>query len=245
LNAPALAESIDWMDAGTALVLAQADRLTDAEVRGPSALPDWTRAHVLSHLARNADALGNLLTWARTGVETPMYASADARASGIAAGAARAPAEIRADLHEASARFDTAVRGLPDAAWSATIRSGKGRVIDAGEVPWMRVREVWIHLVDLDAGVSFEDVPVAVLDALIVDAVASFSARPGCPAARLVATGRAPNAEPVWILGSPAEDVPEVRGATSALAGWLLGRDPGAGLVVGSGGALPQLGPWL
>ena len=31
----------------------------------------------------------------------------------------------------------------------------------------MRVREVWIHLVDLDVGVSFEDVPVAVLDALI------------------------------------------------------------------------------
>jgi maleylpyruvate isomerase len=99
--------------------------------------------------------------------------------------------------------------------------------------------------VDLDAGVSFEDVPVVVLDALIADAVVSFSARPGCPAARLVAAGRVPDVETVWTLGPPADDAPEVRGPTSALAGWVLGRDPGAGLVVGSGGALPQLGPWL
>jgi hypothetical protein len=30
-------------------------RLTDADARGPSLLPGWTRGHVLTHLARNAD----------------------------------------------------------------------------------------------------------------------------------------------------------------------------------------------
>nr|WP_254126579.1 maleylpyruvate isomerase N-terminal domain-containing protein [Amycolatopsis sp. CA-230715] len=30
-------------------------RLGDADVRAPSALPGWSRAHVLAHLARHAD----------------------------------------------------------------------------------------------------------------------------------------------------------------------------------------------
>jgi maleylpyruvate isomerase len=245
LKAPALAQSIEWMDPGTARVLECAERLSDAEVLEPSALPGWTRAHVLSHLARNADALVNLLTWARTGVETPMYTSADQRASDIEAGAGRAPAEIRADLRDAVARFDSAVRDLPDAAWSAPIRTRAGRAIDAAEVPWMRVREVWVHVVDLDAGVSFADVPVGLLDALIEDAAASFSARPACPAARLVATDRTTGAAAVWTLGSPTDDAPEVSGATSALAAWLLGRDAGRGLAVAPAGARPELPPWL
>jgi maleylpyruvate isomerase len=245
LIAPALAQSIGWMDAGTARVLACAERLADAEVLEASALPGWTRAHVLSHLARNADALGNLLTWARTGVETPMYASAEQRASGIEAGAGRAPSEIRADLREAVARFDAAVRDLPDASWSARIRTGAGRVIDAAEVPWLRVREVWVHVVDLDAGVSFADVPVGVLDALVEDVVASFSARPACPAARLVATDRSTGAAAVWMLGTAAEDAPEIRGTTSALAAWLLGRDAGGGLAIVPDGARPELPAWL
>jgi len=30
--------------------------LSDADVRRPSALPDWTVGHVLTHVARNADS---------------------------------------------------------------------------------------------------------------------------------------------------------------------------------------------
>ena len=41
-------------------------RMAGEAFRAPSALPGWTRAHVLTHLARNADAMVNLLTWART-----------------------------------------------------------------------------------------------------------------------------------------------------------------------------------
>ncbi|MEU4755514.1 maleylpyruvate isomerase N-terminal domain-containing protein, partial [Micromonospora tulbaghiae] len=52
--------------------------LTAADVAAPSLLPGWTRAHVLTHLARNADGFVNLLTSARTGEEIPMYASAQA-----------------------------------------------------------------------------------------------------------------------------------------------------------------------
>ena len=33
------------------------DGFSDADVRASSGLPDWTRAHVLTHVARNADAM--------------------------------------------------------------------------------------------------------------------------------------------------------------------------------------------
>src|SRR5947209_4673969 len=49
-------------------LLVSLDKLDDDAVGEPSLLPGWTRGHVLAHLARNADALVNLLTWARTGV---------------------------------------------------------------------------------------------------------------------------------------------------------------------------------
>jgi uncharacterized protein (TIGR03083 family) len=78
--------SLDRLAAATGLLLATAAALGDAEVRGPSLLPGWSRGHVLTHIARNADGLGNLLRWARTGAETPMYASAES--NGCSAGAA-------------------------------------------------------------------------------------------------------------------------------------------------------------
>ena len=45
--------------------------LTDEDMRAPSLLPRWSRGHVVTHLARNADALCNLVHWAESGVETP------------------------------------------------------------------------------------------------------------------------------------------------------------------------------
>ena len=41
----------------TERLVATAERLGDAEVRAPSLCPGWTRGHVLTHLARNAEAL--------------------------------------------------------------------------------------------------------------------------------------------------------------------------------------------
>ena len=57
------------------------------DVGAPSRLPGWTQGHVLTHIARNADGAVNLLTWARTGVVTPQYASWAAREADIEAGA--------------------------------------------------------------------------------------------------------------------------------------------------------------
>jgi hypothetical protein len=63
------------IEAATGLLNATAAAMTDDQARERSLLPGWSRGHVLTHLARNADGLRNLLIWARTGVETPQCPS--------------------------------------------------------------------------------------------------------------------------------------------------------------------------
>ena len=99
---PTVAQSLAWAADGAAHLRGMMTRMGDDAFFKPSGLPGWTRAHVLTHVARNADAMVNLVTWARTGVQTPAYVSRDARDADIETGAGRTPAEIRDDLVSSS-----------------------------------------------------------------------------------------------------------------------------------------------
>lgn len=228
---------------GEAFLAGQVARLDDVAVAEPCALPGWSRAHLLAHLARNADALGNLLTWARTGVETPMYPSAEHRAADIEASSHQAPGPLREDMAAASARLVAAVDDLPAAAWDAPVRTARGRPITAAEVPWMRIRESWVHGVDLAAGATWADLPPEVVADLIAEVAGGLAGREDCPALTLVADDGAGR----WSVGPSTADGPrEVRGGTLDLLAWLIGRSDGAGvLTVGGGGPIPVLPPWL
>jgi maleylpyruvate isomerase len=68
-----------WLDAATTLLFEAVDGLDDARFASASTLPNWTNAHIVAHLHFNAEAIGRLVSWARTGVETPMYSSAEQR----------------------------------------------------------------------------------------------------------------------------------------------------------------------
>ncbi len=103
-------------------LLASAAALTDAGAGEPSLLPGWTRGHVLTHVARNGDGLGNLLRWARTGTETPMYASREARRADIEAGAGRSAADLAADVQATAIGFAAEAASLPDEAWAAQVQ---------------------------------------------------------------------------------------------------------------------------
>ncbi len=228
------------MRAGEEHFLAQVASLDDAELARPSALPGWDRAHVVAHVARNADAVGNLFTWARTGAETPMYASAEARNAGIEASSAQAPAALRDDVAAASARLLAAVDDLPAEAWRAAVRTGRGRLITATDVPWMRVRETWVHAVDLAAGAAFADLPRAVTGALIDEVAAGLAGRDDCPPVVIHADGGGR-----WRLG-PEGDPTDVTGDRPTILAWLIGRDDGRALqVTSAGGVVPTLPAWL
>ncbi|MBD3008267.1 maleylpyruvate isomerase N-terminal domain-containing protein [Streptomyces sp. 5-10] len=97
--------------------------MTDVGFARPSALPGWSRAHLVAHVARDADALVNLLNWARTGVETSMYASADQRAREIEEDARRRPEDLRAELLAADGRAGPTLRSWSSNATAPTAPS--------------------------------------------------------------------------------------------------------------------------
>ena len=106
---------LEEVEVSTDLFLASVDALRDSQVREPTLLPDWTRAHLITHVARAAESLCRLLDWARTGVEQQQYASAEARTQEIEAGARRSVQALAADLRATATLFDDTVRALPEA----------------------------------------------------------------------------------------------------------------------------------
>ena len=235
---PPLERLLSWQDEGTDRIEKAVGALTDAELAQPSVLPGWSRAHVVAHLARNADALVNLLAWARTGIESPMYPEPGQRESDIETTVLLPPAELRTDLLAANARLARATAELPAGAWQARVRSAQGRDIPAGDVPWLRVRELWIHLVDLGGRWTFDDLPADLVVALLADVASTMDRKPTTPAVALVATGAGD-----WTIG-PAAPAVTVTGPPADLLGWLTGRTAGTGLT-SSAGELPTLARWL
>ncbi|CAM5694994.1 maleylpyruvate isomerase family mycothiol-dependent enzyme [Streptomyces griseorubiginosus] len=227
---------------GTAAFEAAVHRLTDSGFTRPSYLPGWSRAHVVAHVARNADALVNLLAWARTGVETPMYASGDQRAREIEEGARQPAEKLRAELLEADGRLAEEFAALPDECWAATVRTARGREVPASQVPWMRVREVWVHAVDLDIDTSFDDVPHDVCAALVDDVAASLRGRTDCPSVRL----RSEDGARTWLLGDSGGVEPVVvSGDLPSLTAYATGRPVPGPLYPTGGDSPPKLPAWL
>lgn len=219
-------------------VVAELDAIT---VRGPSLLPGWNRAHLITHLARHADAMVNLLTWAKTGVEHPAYTSKADRDADIEEGATRPLQLLRADLDSACLRFAAAARDLPGSAWEAEITNVQGRPMLAHQVPWLRLRELWFHLVDLDRGVGFEDLPAELVESFVDSVVGQFADNPDVPSVRLEAElpgGR----QRSWELNTGGtESSATVSGAAADMIGWLTGRQDGSRLS----GNVPRLPSWL
>lgn len=163
------------IDETTEALIATAEPLTDADLAAASLLPGWTRGHVVTHIARNADALRNLLIWARTGVETPAYVSAEAREADIQAGASRPAPEQFSDLLRSAAAFRAEVDAMPEQAWQATL-GVFGTAIPATEVLTRRLTEVVLHHTDLDRGYTQASWPPAFATLDLPEPLATFRA---------------------------------------------------------------------
>ncbi|WP_329568781.1 maleylpyruvate isomerase family mycothiol-dependent enzyme [Streptomyces sp. NBC_01361] len=207
-----------WAETGTRLLSSSLDRLGDRDLDAPCALPGWTRRHLLAHVASNAEAIGRLLEWARTGVETPMYSSPEQRAADIETGSARP--DLREWVRASATTLTAAMDALPAEAWSARVVTAQGRIVPASETPWMRARETCIHAVDLDAGTTFAELPDAFLRHLLDEVAAWRSSRGGGPAVVLVTPETRHD-----IAGDGAPQHVEL--PLAAAAAWIVGRGPG------------------
>lgn len=226
-------EFTTWLDTLAA-------EIDDAAASGPSTLPGWTRGHVLTHLARNADGLVNLLTWARTGVEHPMYASDSDRDADIEEGAGRIARLLREDLDASNQRFFAAAESLTPTAWEATVTVRGGQERPVSRIPFIRLAELAIHIVDLDCGVGFDDVVGKLGDnaeRLVEYVVAGYHGREDVPGIALD-VALPGGAAGTWRLGSGEQAA--VSGTAAEALGWLTGRTDGSDLT----GTVPALPGW-
>jgi maleylpyruvate isomerase len=230
-----LAASRRWTDAGTEFFLGGLERLGDETLAGRTALPGWTGRHLVAHVALNAEALHNLVHWAATGEETPMYSSPEQRDADIGAGARRPPGELRRRVHASADRLAAALAGLTDQQWARPVRTAQGRSVPAADIPWLRAREVMVHAVDLDPARGFGDLPEDFLLALVDDIVARRSDRDQ-PALVLSADGGHS-----WSVHGRGEPV-RVHGSLGGVAAYLAGRRSD---VSARSGAVPALPRWL
>jgi maleylpyruvate isomerase len=233
-NLPALDETVHattrYLDALTVL--------DDESVRRPSVLPGWTRAHVITHLCRNADAMAHALTGAQSGEDAWLYASQQSRNAEVEAGAGRSAEELREDAAASWGRLMEAANELHVSRYDVPVSRLPGDPgFPARGLFGMRRTEVEVHHADLDVGYSPADWPADFSAGLIERRQGELAGQPdGGPSMVLSAT----DVEGLWKFGPGAG--PEIHGTAGELAWWLVGRS-GANLTCSSG-ELPVLGRW-
>lgn len=251
---------IDSIRQATRSVLRTIDDLTDAQAEAPCRLPGWSRAELITHLARNADGIRGMVEGAARGEVVAMYPGGfEQRAEGIAAGRGERAANVRADLRQASDALVEAFESLPPDAWDRIGNASKPRTMR--ELTWVRRREVEVHHADLNLGYEVSDWPVSFVTSALGEIFDTFSERsaPARPTVdidyRVISTDheqawrimlRGPDVAVVRDDGEAADG--EARGWGCDIAAWLYGRDPRGGGIVASGDLgvlrLPQWFPF-
>jgi maleylpyruvate isomerase len=225
------------VDAATRRLLDTLDR-AGADLVGPSALAGWTRGHVATHIARNADSNTWILDGAAVGEVREQYPGGLAvRAAAIDAGSGRPPAEFVDDVDRSAVRLAAAYARLDDAVWSRTIQPAAVEM-PAAQLVWSRLREVEVHHADLDLGYGpLGWLPEFVGRELEIRVAGLAGRLPLGTAVRLAAT----DTGTAWEVGGGPASV-AVAGPGALLLAWLIGRHTGDGLDAPAG--LPPLGAW-
>lgn len=225
-------------------LIATARRLSGEDVRGPSHLPGWTRAHLLTHLARNADGQRRMLKGAIGGLVVEQYpGGAEGRAAQIAEGAMRPAASIVEDLVVACASLEDVWQRMPANGWSRPTAALAGRR-PAWQSAWARWREAEVHLADLNVGYQPKDWPPRFTEVAIEVLMAGLEGdriEPRLPPG----TGlrlESPGGSRSWQVSG--DDVVTVEAPVWALVAWLMGRLEPRDDLVRANRALPELKPW-
>jgi maleylpyruvate isomerase len=244
---PTPTTEIDQVSRATRQVLRALDDLTDEQAAAPSRLPGWTRAELVTHLARNADGIRGMVEAATRNESAAIYPSPEARVAGIVAGRGAGAAVLRADLRAAHERLVDAWDVLPDEGWERMGQASAARTMR--EFVWVRRKEVEIHSVDLDVGHEPSDWPVAFVGTLLDEMFATLPTRAAADRPRIDVDYRVVSSDHdrAWRVELHGHEVKvadddgraadgEAIGWGCDLAAWMYGRDPrGGGGILASG----------
>lgn len=204
---------LNRLERETGMMLATVDSLSEDEMKGPSLCEGWTRAHVVAHLVGNAEALGNLITWAVTGTETPMYESAEARDAQIEERAALPPAELKRMLHDACKHFGAKADQLRTEKLATEQVARDSGEINAYTIPAYRISEILVHHQDLETLWELEEADMDALEDALDFAVERLQKRDDWPGLTIVS-----DEGEEYTIGDGATTL---KGGRDAILGWL------------------------
>jgi maleylpyruvate isomerase len=196
------AELLDAVARSQTAVEATLEGVTDDQAREPSLLPGWSRGHVITHLARNADALHRFAVGVITGEAAPeMYPGGPAaRAAAIEEGAGRPAELLAADVRFAGRRVIESLRTITEDRYETPVNWRKR--VPARQVPVLRWRELEIHHVDLGLDYSTADWPEGFVEHTLESELPALAERhpdvtvPELPRTELLA----------WVIGRPTRE---------------------------------------
>ncbi len=234
-------DELDQLRAATDRLLTRIALLTEADTRGPSALPGWTRGHVLTHIARNADAHWRMTNATLRGHLVTMYEGGrPARTRAIEEQAGR-PVEVQvADVRASGERLHALLAGVTGDGWECLTQPGGDgtatRSVRGGLLS--RFREVEVHHLDLDSGYTSADWSAWYVEADLSEVVQSLPGWAKDAPASISWQLRDESSGAAWTIGTggvqdgTGDATHAVRAPGHALLAWLLGRQPAVTVTV-------------
>ncbi|MEO6712396.1 MAG: DinB family protein [Mycobacteriales bacterium] len=191
-------EEIAGILAGQAALERTLAKLSPDDLARPSLLPDWTLAHVLAHVARNADSVVRRLQGAIDDQVVEQYVGGkEGRAAEIAESARQSFAELIAHVRSSSAEVERLCATVPDDAWERLSIASGGEKRAARTVVYSRWKEVEIHHVDLGLDYTPADWPDALVQRMVPELLEGLPGRADNTAllAWMIGRGGAPELE--------------------------------------------------
>ena len=221
-----------WELEATQRLLGDTIETTDTDWRGPSLLPGWSRAHVATHVARNADSLRSLTLASLEGREAPLYPSAEERFAAIESGSCRTGLELQIDLDTSAGALNETWDQVTD--WGISVHLPR-QAVPLSLLPLARLHEVALHHIDLDCGFTADDLDPEPARWLLEWALTRFA-----PPADLPPVQVKSDSGLVEMFGrDPAEHT--VRGSDARVWAWLTGRADSDSVGGADGISLPLM----